>query len=259
MVRNAIRSTAVVWRLRYSWAAAAFAARSTTTPSPRTRSSPTRCCSTRPSTISSTAASNRAPAAANLINTYDTSEYLAKAKLAIADAWFREGGSHGLAQAEAEYKDFILFYPAMEEAAEAQEKVCDIHYKQMEKADRDPMHALRAEQECKQLILQFPNSKFAPLAQQKLRDIQEVLADSEFRVGTLYQKKGSFPAAANRFQAMVDQFPIYSKADEALWQLAESYHRMGDRSRISRCGLPAIVKDYPLSIHAEAARRSSKS
>src|SRR6202161_3294386 len=34
-----------------------------------------------------------------LINTYDTSEYLAKAKLAIADSWFREGGSHGLAQA----------------------------------------------------------------------------------------------------------------------------------------------------------------
>src|SRR5450759_284298 len=191
----------------------------------------------------------------NLINTYDTSEYLAKAKLAIADAWFREGGSHGLAQAEAEYKDFILFYPAMEEAAEAQEKVCDIHYKQMEKPDRDPMHALRAEQECKQLILQFPNSKFAPLAQQKLRDIQEVLADSEFRVGTLYQKKGSFPAAANRFQAMVDQFPIYSKADEAPWQLAESYHRMGDRFEDRQVlAYQRIVKDYPLSIHLEDAR-----
>ena len=191
----------------------------------------------------------------NLINTYDTSEYLAKAKLAIADAWFREGGAHGLAQAEAEYKDFILFYPAMEEAAEAQEKVCDIHYKQMEKADRDPMHGLRAEQECKQLILQFPNSKFAPLAQQKLRDIQEVLADSEFRVGMLYQKKGSFPAAANRFQAMVDQFPIYSKADEALWQMAESYHRMGDRFENQQVtAYQRIVKDYPLSIHVEDAR-----
>jgi outer membrane protein assembly factor BamD len=117
------------------------------------------------------------------------------------------------------------------------------------------MHALRAEQECKQLILQFPNSKFAPLAQQKLRDIQEVLADSEFRVGTLYQKKGSFPAAANRFQAMVDQFPIYSKADEALWQLAESYHRMGDRFENQQVtAYQRIVKDYPLSIHAEDAR-----
>src|SRR5271154_7637000 len=82
-----------------------------------------------------------------LINTYDTSEYLAKAKLAIADSWYREGGSHGWAQAEAEYKDFKLFYPTMEESAESQEKICLIHYKQMDKADRDRNQAIRAEDE----------------------------------------------------------------------------------------------------------------
>src|SRR5438309_9508545 len=54
-----------------------------------------------------------------LMNTYESSEYMAKAKLAIADSWFREGGASGMAQAEAEYKDFILFYPQMEESAEA--------------------------------------------------------------------------------------------------------------------------------------------
>src|SRR3982750_792759 len=32
-----------------------------------------------------------------LMNTYDTSEYLAKAKLAYADSWYREGGSKGMA------------------------------------------------------------------------------------------------------------------------------------------------------------------
>ncbi|HYP05230.1 MAG TPA: outer membrane protein assembly factor BamD, partial [Bryobacteraceae bacterium] len=111
-----------------------------------------------------------------LMNTYDTSEYLAKAKLAYADSWFREGGSHGLAQAEAEYKDFILFYPTLEESAEAQEKVCMIHYRQMEKPDRDSMHALRAEEECRNVLVQFPNSKFAPRAQQLLRNVQEVIA-----------------------------------------------------------------------------------
>ena len=194
-----------------------------------------------------------------LINTYDTSEYLAKAKLAIADSWFREGGAHGLAQAEAEYKDFILFYPAMEEAAEAQEKVCDIHYKQMEKSDRDPMHALRAEDECRQMLVQFPNSKFAPEAQQKLRDIQEVLADSEFRTAAFYHTKGSFPAAANRFQGMADQFPLFSQADEALWQLADSYQHMGDRFENQQVGAyTRIVKDYPLSVHADAARAKLK-
>ncbi len=101
-----------------------------------------------------------------MISTYDTSEFLAKAKLLVADSWFREGGSNGLAQAKAEYKDFILFYPTLEEAAEAQEKVCRIEYNQMDKPDRDMEHALRADEECRQVLVQFPNSKFAPQAQQ---------------------------------------------------------------------------------------------
>jgi outer membrane protein assembly factor BamD len=190
-----------------------------------------------------------------LINTYDTSEYLAKAKLAIADSWYREGGAHGLAQAEAEYKDFILFYPAMEEAAEAQNRVCDIHYKQMEKADRDQMHVLRAQEECRQLIVQFPNSKFVPEAQQKLRDIQEVAAAAEFKVGTFYHTKGSFPASANRLRALTEQFPLFSQSDEALWTMADDYHRMGDRFESQEAAAYAkIVKDYPLSPRADAAK-----
>src|SRR6059036_1784531 len=164
-----------------------------------------------------------------MINTYDTSEYLAKAKLAIADSWYREGGAHGFAQAEAEYKDFILFYPTMEEAAEAQVKICTMQYNQIEKADRDPQHSLRAEDECRQLLIQFPNSKFAPQAQQMLRNVQEVLADKEFKVGIHYLSKGVPVAAANRLQAVPDQYPLYSKADQALWDAATAYSRMGDR------------------------------
>ncbi|MBZ5727158.1 MAG: outer membrane protein assembly factor BamD [Acidobacteriia bacterium] len=190
-----------------------------------------------------------------LMNTYDTSEYLAKSKLAIADSWFREGGSNGFAQAEAEYKDFILFYPTMEESAEAQEKICKMQYQQMDKSDRDPSHTLRAEEECKQVLLQFPNSKFAPEAQQMLRNVQEVLADSEYKVGTFYQRKGSFPAAANRLQTLADQFPLYSRADESLWQAAEAWHRMGDRFESREAGdYTKIVRDYPLSVHAGEAK-----
>jgi outer membrane protein assembly factor BamD len=190
-----------------------------------------------------------------MMNTYDTSEYLAKAKLAIADSWYREGGAHGMAQAEAEYKDFILFYPNMEEAAEAQEKICKMQYNQMEKADRDPTHALRAEDECRQLLVQFPNSKFAPDAQQMLRNIQEVLGDKEYKVGMLYFKKGSMPAAANRLQGAATQFPLYSQADEALWTLGDAYRRMGDRFENQQADAYAkIVRDYPLSAHAEEAK-----
>jgi outer membrane protein assembly factor BamD len=194
-----------------------------------------------------------------LINTYDTSEYLAKAKLAIADSWYREGGSHGLAQAEAEYKDFKLFYPTMEEAAESQEKVCQIHYKQMEKADRDRNQAIRAEDECRQLLVEYPNSKFAPQAQQMLRDVQEVLAASEYKAGMFYHSKGSYPAAANRLQYVVDQYPLFSLADETLWQLADSYQKMGDRFEDrAATAYTRIVKDYPLSDHADEAAEKLK-
>ncbi len=190
-----------------------------------------------------------------LMNTYDTSEYLAKSKLAVADSWYREGGAHGYAQAEAEYKDFILFYPNMEESAEAQEKICKMQYNQMEKADRDSTHALRAEDECRQLLVQFPNSKFAPDAQQMLRNVQEVLADKEYRVGIFYGHKGSFPAAANRLQALTDQFPLYSQADDALWDLATDYQHMGDRFENQQASAyTKIVRDYPLSSHVEEAK-----
>ena len=191
-----------------------------------------------------------------LINTYDSSEYLAKAKLAIADSWFREGGAHGLAQAEAEYKDFELFYPQMEEAAEAQERVCDIHYKQMDKVDRDPIHAIRAEDECRQLLLRWPNSKFAPETQQKLRDVQEVLAAHEYAAAIFYHHKGSFPAAANRLIGLVEQYPLFSQADEALWMLGDSYDRMGDRFEDRAAdAYTRIVRDYPLSDRAQGAKQ----
>ena len=54
-----------------------------------------------------------------LLNTYPESEYRMRAKLSVGDTWFKEGGSAALTQAEAEYEDFITFFPNAPEAAEA--------------------------------------------------------------------------------------------------------------------------------------------
>ena len=191
-----------------------------------------------------------------LMNTYESSEYLAKAKLAIADSWFREAGANGLAQAEAEYKDFELFYPTMPEASEAQHKICMIHYKQMEKTDRDPTQALRAEDECRQLLVQYPNSKYAPETSQLLRNIDEVLGSHEFGVGHFYFDKGANPAAANRLGYAADQYPLFSKADQALYETGQSYLNMGPRFRAQAgAAFARLVRDYPLSDLAEDAKK----
>jgi len=167
-----------------------------------------------------------------MINTYPDSEYVARAKLAVGDSWYAEGGSAGLAQAEIEYKDFITFFPNLPEAAEAQLKVANIHYRQMEKPDRDFTHAKRAEEEYKQLILQFPDSKLVPEAKQRLREVQEVLAEREFRIGRFYYLRESWVASIARLKSLTDTYPLYSGADEALFMLGQSNERLAERARV---------------------------
>src|SRR5205809_4848825 len=159
-----------------------------------------------------------------LINTYPDSEFIARAKLAVADSWYAEGGTAALAQAEQEYKDFETFFPNMPEAAEAQVKIANIHFQQMEKPDRDFTHAVRAEQEYRQVILQYPdNQQMVTEAKKKLLQVQEVIAEREYRIGRFYYLRGSYPAAIARLQSLVDRYPLYSKADETLFLLGQSY------------------------------------
>src|SRR5205085_1486318 len=158
-----------------------------------------------------------------LINTYPDSEFIARAKLAVADSWYAEGGSTALQQAEIEYKDFQTFFPNMPEAAEAALKVANIHYQQMEKADRDYTHAMRAEDEYRSVIQQFPDSKLVPEAKQRLREVQEVLAQREYNIGRFYFLRQAYPAAVARLQTLVDRYPLYSGADETLFLLGQTY------------------------------------
>src|SRR5213082_3677858 len=169
-----------------------------------------------------------------LINTYPDSEYVARAKLAIGDAWYKEGGSTGLAQAEIEYKDFITFFPNMPEAAEAQLKVANIHFRQMEKPDRDYTHAKRAEDEYRTLLQQFPDSQLVPQAKQRLREVQEVLAEREYRIGRFYYMRESWMAAIARLKTVADSYPLYSNADEALYMIGSAYEHEIDLVRHAR-------------------------
>ncbi len=160
-----------------------------------------------------------------LINTYPDSEYMARAKLALGDSWYAEGGTAAWTQAEAQYKDFQVFYPNMPEAAEAQLKVATIHYRQMEKADRDFAQAMRASEEYRTLVQQYPDSQLVPEAKQRLREVQEVLADRQYRIAHFYYLRENLAAAQARLQSLIDSYPLYSQVDEALYELGSLYEK----------------------------------
>jgi outer membrane protein assembly factor BamD len=208
-----------------------------------------------------------------MLNTYPDSEYRMRAKLAVGDSWFKEGGTAALTQAEAEYKDFITFFPNAPEAAEAQMKVADIYYQQMEKPDRDYTNAQRAEQEYRAMINMFPDSSLVPRAKQKLRDVQEVLGERETEIGLYYGSRENFPAAIARLQTVVDTYPLYSKSDQALLGIGDAYAGEAHAIQIAP-HLPGAIKErlravyqnraaeaytkvitrYPMAPHVEDAR-----
>ncbi|HEY0785080.1 MAG TPA: outer membrane protein assembly factor BamD [Acidobacteriaceae bacterium] len=158
-----------------------------------------------------------------LLNTYPDSEYQMRAKLTVGDTWYREGGTAAMAQAEQEYKDFITFFPNTPEAAEAQMKVGDIYFAQMDKPDRDAQNVIHAEQEYRQMIQQFPDSTLVPRAKQRLREVQEVLAQRQFEVGEFYTGRQNWSAAIARLQTVVDTYPLFSHSDQALISIGDAY------------------------------------
>jgi len=203
-----------------------------------------------------------------LINTYPDSEYLAKAKLAVADSYYKEGGTTNLTQSIQEYNDFRTFFPFLDEAAYAQMQIGMAHYKMMEKSDRDNTHGEAAEDAFQAFLLSYPQSPLVPKAEQYLRDVQEVLADGDYKIAYFYYAKADFRASAARLVEVTDRYPLYSQNDDALWMLGNIYERAKQVSKneddknhwsdlASRC-YDRIVRDYPLSKDAPGAKARLK-
>src|SRR6267143_5921693 len=193
-----------------------------------------------------------------LINTYPDSEYLAKAKLAIADSYYKEAGTANMTQAINGYKDFIVFFPFLEEASYAQLQVAMAHYRQMEKPDRDRSQAKEAETEFQTFLQKYPKDPLAPQAEQRLREVQEVLAEGQFRIAYYYYVKGDRRAAAGRLAPLVGRYPLYSKSDEALWMLGDLFEK-SERKDVAGGYYTLLVKNYPISRKAPLAKDKLKS
>ena len=188
-----------------------------------------------------------------LINTYPDSEYLAKAKLAIADSYYSEGGISGLTQAEQEYKDFITFFPTAPEAPEAQFRVGMAHFRLMAKADRDRTEARLAEAEFKEFLLKYPDSPVMPRVKSRLRQAQEVLAQGDFKTASFYYMRGVYPAARSRFQEIVEKYPNFSRGDSALYYLAQSLEKLR-RPKDAISYYAQIITIFPLSPYLDDAK-----
>ncbi len=192
------------------------------------------------------------------INTYSDSPLVKMAKLAIADSYYLQGGSKGLAQAEVEYRDWIQFFPDDPLADETMLKIAEVHLRQVMAADRDTTHARLAERQLKELLRRYPNTDAKEQVEQLMNQVQEILAMHELKVARFYfDIRESAQAAQMRTEEILNKYPNFSRFDEALYLHARAMEIQEDTETASR-DLARIVASYPHSEYAERAKATLK-
>ncbi|MGH9867768.1 MAG: outer membrane protein assembly factor BamD [Candidatus Polarisedimenticolia bacterium] len=174
--------------------------------------------------------------------------------LALADAYFLDGGLINLAEALSRYNNFLTFYPNHERADYVQYQLGLCHLKQALSPDRDQAQTLKALNELSKVENLYPGSTFIDPATQKADEARELLAEHEFRIGYFYFRRRSFTGAVDRFKDVLEDFPRYSRRDRIYLLMGQSLLAM-NRADEGRLYLEKLVSEYPDSRHAEAARQ----
>jgi len=77
--------------------------------------------------------------------------------------------------------------------------------------------------------------------------VQEVLGQREYLIGHFYYVRESYPAAIARLKSVADTYPLFSEADDALFELGSSYEKEIEvirRSRLPEVAKGKLIKQY---------------
>ena len=189
-----------------------------------------------------------------VMDSFPKSFYAQRAKLLIADAYFRKGDESNLLLAAAEYREFIRTYPYSPSAAYSQYQVAMTFYKKILKPGRDQSKTSQALAEFKKVITDFPASDQAKTAQEKIKDCEERLAAHSAEIAIGYNKRQAYRASISRLSEIMTSYPDYSRLYEIYFYLGDCHFmvKMYDQA------VPfftKVVTDYPNLALAKAATK----
>ncbi len=190
-----------------------------------------------------------------VIDSFPKSFYAQRAKLLIADAYFRKGDESNLILAAAEYREFIRTYPYSPSASYSQYQVAMTSYKKILKPGRDQSKTIQALAEFKKVITDYPASDQAKTAQEKVKDCEMRLAGHNAEIAIGYCKRRAYRAAISRLTEIMTTYPEYPRLDEVYFYLGESHFLMNLLDQAAPF-YTKVVTDYPgKGLAKQAAKR----
>ncbi|HVS32688.1 MAG TPA: outer membrane protein assembly factor BamD [Thermoanaerobaculia bacterium] len=174
--------------------------------------------------------------------------------LRVADTYYQQGDPINLVEAQYKYRDFINRFPGSESADYAMLQIAMISYKQMEKPDRDQQKTRETVEKLGDMLRAYPGSTYRPEAEERLREARDRLARHEHVVARYYIKRRSWPAAVQRLNFLIDEYPAYTERDGAFYDLGTALAALG-RNGEARLYFERVVSEFPQSSYADKAKR----
>ncbi|MGH7217413.1 MAG: outer membrane protein assembly factor BamD [Nitrospiraceae bacterium] len=156
-------------------------------------------------------------------------------------------------EAIVEYTHFLELHRTHILASYAVFRIGESQMKLTKGIQRDPSPIQKALEAFEKLRKDFPGSRYDGPALQKIQECHDLMAQTHLFVGQFYYRRGSFLAAAHRFQQIMKLYPDKAVAPDALYFLALSYHDLGANDWASE-QLTLLAEKYPGSAHSSEAR-----
>ncbi len=186
----------------------------------------------------------------SIVDNYPSSEYAVRAELAIADAYFQNDKYE---EALSYYRDFSDLHPQHPRVAYSIWRAALCHQRRVLEANRDQSATRDALVFLDRLLLQHPHSEHAEEAEEMWRNLQTTLAENVEGIADFYFQREEYEAAAERYRALLNEYPGLGLDARVLYKLGESYgalRRVDEADRIYR----TLVTHYADTAFAIRAR-----
>lgn len=148
------------------------------------------------------------------------------------------------AEAITEYNHFLDLHRTHTLASYAAFRIGESQMKRGKGIDRDPEPIQKAIEAFERLRKDFQGSRYDSQALEKIQECHDLLAQMHLFVGEFYYRRGSYLAAAHRFEQILKLYPDKAVAPDALYFLALNYHDLG-ADDWAREQLTLLAQKYP--------------
>jgi outer membrane protein assembly factor BamD len=190
-----------------------------------------------------------------IVDAFPQSPHQPDARIALADAYFDEGGTANYVLAAASYREFVALYPQHAKSDYAQFRIGECYFKQKNSPDRDATTTEEALREYEKLLDVYPQSTYIEQTRQRIHQCRQSLARGDYLVGFFYQRaRHAWRSAIGRYEVILRDYPDYEQTDEVLYRISQCLAAAGRYAE----ALPYVgrlTQEFPQSRFVEQAQK----